>query len=309
MAAKNGKAPVPWKKLNKDPGPFIDDEYLPDGFTFDDPMHIPKPDLLEVFSHWEDRLAAGDTVFSFKGVSHDHRGTERPDVYRRLSSLEADQALSTNRLSPAMDERAEDERSSNEDEEAEKDQEDSEDEQEASGGSGNIGRVRNRDVRSGNKSSGRSIVGGRVNGNVASSRSETSNQQASSSRFAQHERAVAGSSRIHRNGHAKGQRIGNADGMRIGHGSSQQNGIAGHKTDTIRKGTSQTIGMASTKTFPGRNTSHREVVINRRKDSSASSHTQRDDNGVDEDEYELHLVTVLIHFPQSRCGLMHCITA
>jgi len=54
MAAKNGKAPVPWKKLNKDPRPFIDDKYLPDRFTIDDPMHIPKPDLLEVFSHWED---------------------------------------------------------------------------------------------------------------------------------------------------------------------------------------------------------------------------------------------------------------
>jgi len=72
MAAKNGKAPVPWKKLNKDPRPFVDAKYLPDGFEFNDPMHIPKPKLLEVFSHWEERLAAGEMVFEFKGVSHDH---------------------------------------------------------------------------------------------------------------------------------------------------------------------------------------------------------------------------------------------
>ena len=42
------------------------------GFTFDDLMHIPKPDLMEVFSHWEDQLATGKMVFGFKGVSHDH---------------------------------------------------------------------------------------------------------------------------------------------------------------------------------------------------------------------------------------------
>ena len=164
MTAKNGKAPVPWKKLNKDPRPFIDDEYLPDGFTFDDPMHIPKPDLMEVFSHWEDRLAAGKTVFGFKGVSHDHRGTERPDVYQCLSSLEASLEMSTNRLTPGVDDRA-----SDEDDEAEKDPVDSEAEQDHSGGSGNIGQIRNSKVRSSHESSRHSTARDKVNSKKVSS--------------------------------------------------------------------------------------------------------------------------------------------
>jgi len=310
MTAKNGKAPVPWKKLNKDPRPFIDDEYLPDGFTFDDPMHIPKPDLLEVFSHWEDRLAAGKTVFRFKGVSHDHRGTERPDVYQRLSSLEAGLEMSTNRLTPGVDDRA-----SDEDDEAEKDPVDSEAEQDRGGGSGNIGRIRNSKVRSGHEPSRHSTARDKVNVKKVSSQSVIRNQQASSSGLAHHERPATGSSRSHQNNHADSQRIGLGDIHRISHtdgqwnrqGASQRNAIADNETQSSQKGTSQTIGIASTKIFPGHNTSDRQLSINRH-NSSGSSHTRRDDNGVDEDD-EHHPVTVQFHSSVKNWSLMTSITA
>jgi len=313
MLAKNGKAPVPWKKLNKDPQPFVNAEYLPDGFKFDDPMHILKPELLEVFSHWEERLAAGETVFEFKAVSHDHRGMERLDIYRRLSSVDTDQELLTKRVTPGVDEQT-----TNEEEEAEKDQEDSEAEQEADGSSGNIQCLENSEVTGGNQSSGRRTVVGKANGEVASNRSATSNQQVLSHWLAPDEQAVAGSSRHHRNGVGNYQRIGhdgiqqngiglqraaagssrhyrnsNPDTYRIGIGSfqwisqgaSRQSGIAADQLDTVQKGTSRTISVASMKTLHGHNTSHQEMASDR--------HTWRDDDDVDEDENELHPVTLL----------------
>jgi len=119
---------------------------------------------------------------------------------------------------------------------------------------------------------------------------------------------ATGSSTSQRNSHADSQQIGLGDIHRVGHtdrlwngqGASQQNPIAGPETHTSQKGASQTIGMASTKTLPGHNASHRQVAIDRH-NSSGSSHTRRDDYGVDEDEDELHPVMVLLHSSQSHC--------
>jgi len=83
--------------------------------------------------------------------------------------------------------------------------------------------------------------------------------------------------------------------------------IADNETQSSQKGTSQTIGIASTKIFPGCNTSDRQLSINRH-NSSGSSHTRRDDNGVDEDEDEHHLVTVQFHSVKNW-SLMTSITA
>src|SRR5882762_11052220 len=104
---------------------------------------------------------------------------ERPDIYWRLSSVDTDQELLTKRVTPGVDEQT-----TNEEEEAKKDQEDSEAEQEANGSSGNIWHLENSEVTGGNQSSGHRTVVGKANGEVASNRSVTSNQQALSRRLA-----------------------------------------------------------------------------------------------------------------------------
>lgn len=77
---------MPWKKLGMDSSEFIDRQFLPDDFLFDDPMHMSKDDLADAFRHWEDRLASGEDVFAFKAVRRDDVGWETPDIYPYLSA-------------------------------------------------------------------------------------------------------------------------------------------------------------------------------------------------------------------------------
>jgi hypothetical protein len=86
MKTKNDKANVPWKRLGTNWESFIDDEYIPEGFEFCDPMHILKTDLVRVFEYWEEHFAANEIVFEFKSVRQDDRGNECPNIYPLASS-------------------------------------------------------------------------------------------------------------------------------------------------------------------------------------------------------------------------------
>ena len=88
------KASVPWKKLGSDHSLYIDDKYLPENFQFDDPMHILKDNVLEVFYHWQEQLGAKECAFLFKAVQSSDRGKQEPEeIYKWVNSLLANPVI------------------------------------------------------------------------------------------------------------------------------------------------------------------------------------------------------------------------
>jgi hypothetical protein len=63
-----GKARVPWAKIQKAQGDFIDPKYLPEQITLRQFHHIIRKEADAILKHWTQRQAGGEVPFLFMDV-------------------------------------------------------------------------------------------------------------------------------------------------------------------------------------------------------------------------------------------------